>query len=356
MNIAYQKLFEVRILNKYYQDWISRDLAIVPTPATRQILANHQLLYRNTDGGLIVLARVNDQAKLQIPVPLTAGLRLVFELRLQTPHFTNFTNLPLEKKPIEYLNAAIKSGYYFTNLYNNPHAAAGPVANLKLLSKAAGAAVSATDQVVYWPKIANIHLPADANSFSLQLKNRNGVPISTLSVNETQPFRNHDADLRHVPPGYYLINLNGGTDRPIFLDTDFYQRAPFGLIELFHSADVPAGYRFVTGTNHDEPVFQTYHIWFNNRSATWRYVFPAGAPTNFKIEHADSGDKFTGQTQGAQVVYTSPNPLELLESYQPVSYKVSGDTFKLPNPDGTIVKPVLNMGGVITGFNAEVYL
>lgn len=356
MNIAYSRLLEIKMLNKYYTDWICRDFSIVPTPATRAIMKNYQLLARPTDGGLVILARVDDQDNLLVPIPPADGFKLVFELKLNTPFFLNFTNLPLQGPSIDYLNAALKPAYYFTNLYDNEHSAGEPVGDLKLLSKTTGLEVSAADQIIYWPKIANIRLPAEANSFSLELKTPDGSNFQTINISESQNFLQRDVKFTSVPAGNYLISFNGGADAPIYLDDDFYQRAPFGLIEVFHHSGVPAAYQFVAGANHNEIDFQTYHIWFDNRSAVWRYIYPAGTPGNYNIRHMPSGDRFTGQTIGERVIYSSPNDLALQEGYQLVRFRRSGENFKLPNPDGTILKPVVNGGGNIIGYEAEVYV
>lgn len=359
VNISYNRLFEIQILNQYYRDWICRDFSIVPTAATQALMANYKLLARKTENGLIILAKLDENDQLQIPIPLTEGFKLVFELRLNTPHYFNFTDLPMQKPAIDYLNAGKKAGYYFANLYDNEHTTTNPdpVFDLKLLSRQSGQEVSEEDEVVYFPKIANIQLPVENNTLSLELTSFDNSPFDTVTVNEPDNFSNHDADLSAIPSGFYSLNLNGGTNQRIYLDDTFFNQAPFGLIEIFHHSDVPADYRFVTGAGNNEVEHQVYHIWFRNRSAIWRYVFPTGTAANLDIEHTDSGDNFNDLVTPDAVFYDSPNDLELLEAYQEVILDLQGNNnVKLPNPDGTIVKPVVDNLGVITGFNAEVYV
>lgn len=361
VNISYNRLFEIQLLNRYYNDWRSQDFSIVPTAATQQLMANYNLLARVTENGIIVLAKLNENDELQIPIPLTDGFKLVFELRLHTPHYFNFTDLSLEKPMIDYLNAGNKTGYYFANLYDNEHTTSNPepAFDLKLLSRQNGQEVSSEDEVIYFPKIANIQLPAENNTFSLGLTSFDNSPFDTITINEPDNFSNHDADLSAIPAGFYNLNLDGGTPQRIYLDNGFYQRAPFGVIEIFHHADVPADYRFVTGAGNNEIDYQIYHIWFRNRSATWRYVFPEGTDTNLDITHEDlaPNQNFDALEEGDSVFYDSPTDLQLQEVYREVVLDLQGNNqLKLPNPDGKIVKPVLDNLGAIIGFNAEVYL
>jgi|GEM_PF-5101948 len=362
MNISFKRLFQVKILNRYYRDWVCGDFTLVPTAATRQLLANYGMLFRNTADGGVVLAQVDgNTGLLKIPVSLTEGFKLTFELQLNNPFFLNFTTLPFEKPEVEYLNA-IKPGYYFTNRYDNEHTTTGPDSTnvtLNLISRAGGDEISGQDRLVFLPKIPNITFSSPVSSFNLAIKNFNGSDaMPPLNVNETFDFTSYDVEaFKKLPSGFYSINLNGGGDQRIYLDDNFFHRPAFGLVEIFHNSEVPDGsgtadYRFITGAGNDTINEKTYHLWFDNRELTWRYVFPGGTTGITAFTSAAASFTLNAGTN----TYESNAQIKLQETYLNVSMTRNGTLIALPNPNGKSVKPILDGSGNVIGANADVYL
>jgi hypothetical protein len=136
MNIRYKKLFELVLRHDYLllqltedetnpdpvrvsewpQDYDIRLLvSLVPTPATRHLMEQSNMVFRATAKGGEVWVRATDSVQSpgedQSYVLLSEDLRLDFTLQLVHPHFYNFTNLRLEA-PADYL-------YYFDNRVDN---------------------------------------------------------------------------------------------------------------------------------------------------------------------------------------------------------------------------------------------
>ncbi|MCB0563222.1 MAG: hypothetical protein KDD01_02475 [Phaeodactylibacter sp.] len=362
MNIAFKRLFQIKILNRYYRDWICSDFTLEPTAVTQQLLANYGLLFRNTGDGGVVLAQVDSTTGLlKFPVSLTEGFKLTFELQLNNPFYANFTSLPFEKPEVAYLSS-IKPGYYFTNRYDNEHTVLGPEGSnitLNLISRASGDEISEEDRLLFLPKIPRIHFAAPVNSFNLAIKQFDGSDaLPALNINETFDFTTYDVkQFKSLPSGFYFLNLDASGDQPIYLDDGLFHRLSFGLVDIFHNGEVPDGagsadYRFITGAGNDTISEKTYHLWFDNRELTWRYFFPGGTTGITAFSSAAASFTLNASTN----TYESNTQIKLQEAYLNVSMTRNGTLIALPNPNGKSVKPILDGFGNIIGANADVYL
>ena len=57
MNIIYSRLFEVSVLHDYFRDSIAKDIKLVPTQETQDMLRKGRMLWRETPQGIVVLYR-----------------------------------------------------------------------------------------------------------------------------------------------------------------------------------------------------------------------------------------------------------------------------------------------------------
>ena len=106
MNTQYKKLFGCEVRHEYYPTpafdtafALTEDFALVPTPETRQMLADYQLLFRSGSAGFKVLYReqIGPQGGSSYIVSpdtdIPSGTRFTFEMHLKNPYLNNFTDI-----------------------------------------------------------------------------------------------------------------------------------------------------------------------------------------------------------------------------------------------------------------------
>lgn len=93
MLTQYRTLFHVSLRHAFYEDKLAKDLVLEPTPRTRQLMRQYDLLAK-TDGSTFRL--IYGTGAGQSPtLALTQGtIQLRFVLRNNNPFFLNITNLP----------------------------------------------------------------------------------------------------------------------------------------------------------------------------------------------------------------------------------------------------------------------
>lgn len=73
MNIIYARLFEISVLHDYFRDSIARNIKLVPTQETQDLLRKGRMLWRETPQGILVLYRAEDDLstpEVSLPPPL----------------------------------------------------------------------------------------------------------------------------------------------------------------------------------------------------------------------------------------------------------------------------------------------
>lgn len=337
ITIGYKILFTIKILHSYYSDWKSRDLVIIPTEKSLQFLKNYNLLYRQTEDGILVLARVIDNnGTLKIPISKTEGFKLSFHIYIKTKYFINLTNLPLQLAQSAAIRPA-KNGYYFSNLSIQEKELSDfpttPNPTFKLLTKNPNGAVAKVDSLSYVPSIFKAVFNPAKKDFKLAVKdvilNESPPPYD---VNEAEEFNEYQINLSKIPKGLQTLILDG-TEIPVYLSDSVFQKAPFGIIEVFHNTTTG----IISDTNQVQGL--EYTLYFENRSVFWKYSF-SGAATS-----AHTINNFTKSENPLE--YISNSVLPLKDTYQSIEW----NSKKLPNPDGKIIKPKDQ-----THYISEVYL
>ena len=349
MNIRYAKLLEIRCRHLYYTDRECTDLRLIPTRSALRMLANYRMVLREVPGGVVVLAQVQGTpARLSFPIGSDEGFRLVFKLEMTNPWFLNFTELPYTAPSVPHLKP-LKTGYYFSNLQNNPLHLTGPDEDLQLLSKKNASPASTDDRVVFWNTALRIRLNPPANNLEYKIKNTAGTEVFSDTINKADPFSEY-APQNPPPlrPGLYQLTVNGGAALPVYIDDTLYFAPPFGLVEIHHGAAVPDNYKIVQPGTTDVPVFQRYHLLFDARSTVWRYIFPAGLAGVAAVKKG--GVTFTKVT--AEKLFKAPAAIKMSDAYQPVQMTKNAVTKNIPNPAAASVKPDQVAGEVY----ADVYL
>ncbi len=349
MNIRYARLFEMRYLHLYYAGRSSSDLRLVPTAPTARMLSKYRLIVRQMADGIVVLAPVvGEPAKLQFPIGLTEGFKLVFKVELTNPYFLNFTDLLFKKPPIPHLKP-LKMGYYFSNLQNNPLHLTNPDQDLKLLSKKNASPVSEEDRLPLWTSSLRIFNDPATNILDYKIKDLNGTEVFVETINTTDPFSEYAPENPpHLSPGIYKLTKDGGAEQQVYIDDEIYFVPLFGLVEIHHSATVPNNYKIVQAGTDDTLNFQSYHFLFEARSTTWRYRFPGGLTGITAVKKG-----VTNFTQkAAEKLYESPAVIKMTDEYQTVKMTNSTGDKNIPNPGVASVKPDQVSGKVY----ADVYM
>lgn len=349
MNIRYAKFFEIRCLHLYYKGRNSSDLRLVPTAPTQRMLSKFRLIVRRLADGIIVLAPVEGSpAKLQVPIGLLEGFKLVFRVELANPFFLNFTELSFVKLAIPFLKP-LKIGYYFSNLNNNQHNLTNPDQALKLLSKKTGSPTSNEDRLPFWTQALRVHNDPANNQLEYKIKNGDDVEVFSENVSTADPFSEYAPE---KPPrlaaGIYKLSVDGGADQQVYIDDELYHNTPFGVVEIYHNAAVHNNYKFLQTETVDVPVFQSYQLLFDARSTIWRYHFPNGL--NGITAIAKGTTQFTKNE--SEKMYEAPNAIKMTDEYQSVQITRPSGSKSIPNPS---IKSVVPQKGSTVVY-ADIYM
>ncbi|MEM7105414.1 MAG: hypothetical protein AAF502_19915 [Bacteroidota bacterium] len=195
----------------------------------------------------------------------------------------------------------------------------------------------------------NIKMEFAVNLANPYFMNFSDLPMSAgvdRSYRFTNTHNNSNAGLNLLSdPG--ASPYVGQADEEFLADTsEYYLKAPFGLITLEHSTNVPSGNRFIDNTNDGEGnpqsilVPQKYYIRFRNRSTHWRYYF--SEEMKFPAAQTFAGFDVEDKTvDGAeQIIHqvATTNAIALKETFQ----VLDGSVFNLgnlPNPTISHFKP-----------------
>jgi len=108
--MKYRPLFELSVTHAYYADARCPDFVIEASEETARLLKNHRLMLKPKPDGMKVLASVDDEGRLFLPLSDTA--EFVFSLRLQNPDFALFTDLTdfTGENSLRFSNATLGEG------------------------------------------------------------------------------------------------------------------------------------------------------------------------------------------------------------------------------------------------------
>lgn len=315
---------------KNYQ--LSRDLDISPTPDCSQILTDHQLVFKPTNRGFFVAAKVQ-----QIPVvspaafspfnPLDEPLCLRFKVNIKNPFFFNFTNFRIDKNA----DSGQRYLYYFSNRVKNADnklylSQPIPKQNLNqgylagdLYLSGVGLFEALQDIPPnnnisnYWKQIYKGQTPhfqfiTHLDRLTLQpavfehtvfngTQKHQELNILIFNVddqfvdqqhftaydpaNTSATLRSCSVDLRKMKPGVYRLEVRKKDNTILtdfgltfYLDTSLYQQGPLAIIECFHNPnDNSSAYRWLDAANQNRLRQPKYELRWKNRSTFWRYYF-----------------------------------------------------------------------------------
>lgn len=338
MNQVFTKLFEVRIWHDYsflgdiipehpsFSYKVTELVKVYPSKRTRDILASYNLIYKPTQAGFIVIARVKESEAVQTFSRFDERVKLSFFIQAKHPNFSIFTNLPLQ----DFTNHLL----YFDNLTANtieidgrplhfisnplPGFSPGHVYQVGDLVREHGKVFEAIDIPVAEAPMPNIvqnawasgkntqyvtgsdRMPYGAGSFRFDgpnqapgqevlfsVKNQFGEPIDLglknipgeeipmgKAVYPDNPEMNlkHDLFFGSKTEGLYSIFLGNEDLGPFYILPSREITNPLGVIELFHAPPgkngaipaVPDGFGFIdVGPDPENPLSMPTGIIYN---------------------------------------------------------------------------------------------
>lgn len=386
MTTAYKILFSVELLHQYYADGKCRDVALVPSEATRKRMQDGRMLWKVQDNELLVLIQTGSDGKPNIP--LAADVKFVFYLQLlqlqlltvtnmdadlfndQRFYFFNLSNnksgnsLHLSRPIVPYQSSV----HYYPGIFTlgpgeivfecikeNP-AGAGVSRNTAdeafWMARSGQPFVSAADMVPFADSIMRLRV-AEAATYSVHAFGVNkannraytvAMPIAQenpLSVADTPTpgVKEVQADFSALPPGRYLLGVNE-LQKEVYVDNAADAARYFGVVEIFNH--LPGNDSFAlldedgkvkqTGAGEDASWLR-YTIRFANRLAFFKYI-----SRNRGVEHITDG-RPVGPRQFSFALNPVPPPLplpppntSLFLSNKPVPLQQGLDFFNLALP------------------------
>lgn len=275
MNRSYHKLCGLGFRHNYYTNGYCRDFALSPCADTVVMMKRVRLKW-----GSLAKTQASDFSLLQEQaggLPLVAApssYLLRFKMRLENPHFLNFTNLPSKKRDEIYFwenlpsSSVLDASIKIFSVAGNVYAWSG----LTLGTPDATGTVTAT------------HL-ASGKAFTAPSFTENGVRIARIKM-------------EGLPVGIYELTEDGGAiTKKIYNDPEVFGQDVFGVLHL----------------NCDASLAPSYTLSFSAKSTPWVYylILAQGtlAHSNFiyEIHHVPP----VGPALVTILPVTSPNAEEL---------------------------------------------
>lgn len=275
MKLVYEILFEVEIEHGYYENNLSPDFSISPTPECAQMLSNFKLIFRETKFGFKVFAPVEPETNpIKLIYPFDEkSLKFSFHMQLHNFYFDAITKLPafIPSKQLFYFSN-IREDIDNQNLYLSDHVNGQRIGNpLKNINSYQ----------------LNYKLQAPQNSASFQLKdmfdNKFELPVSGFDFSEpgdkTNLFQINLSEVKILQAGRFIISDNHGGSLPLYFNPQLYGQNVFGIIEIFNNTtnlveppanQIPETYRFTE--NGTITKKGKYKIGFSPSQVKWMYV------------------------------------------------------------------------------------
>jgi len=375
MNLNYEILFMIEVLDDYFANLQCTDLDITPTADTVALLKGQQMLYKTVGNKGVVLTKIvnaadgsdkNDTGKPYIDLAPNAILR--FYVAINNPDFVNYTNL--NYRP------STSDKYYFTNLnqtslntalflnnkigpYNNNNtyaigdfAADGSNNIFEAIRGSSSANKHALADTAYWLNKGQAQFVSKGDSISLTgssyIAATAAATTFTITVfglntatnvydnqllSSTQQYATAQTsipvDLSVLPPAKYRISVNGA-DAVVYLDDTAINQNILGIIEIFNH--LPAANNFALFDAAGLPKQSTFTLRFANRSAIWKYITRTSNVTAI----TDTSSAYSFSTVAASKTFISNKPIPFKD--QPIT-TIAVHTAALGN-----VTPIANPG------------
>jgi hypothetical protein len=275
----YKKIFTIQLKHLYYgtdQTKFINDFDLVPSPETEQILKNFGMVAKQTGDSIVVLGSStlvdledpedpeDDFYKLFKSVGEKTKFR--FYLKLKTPTFHNFTDIPLSNSD--------GTVYYFNNRAAFIPDSGHLEDNLILLDDThTGYYVDGSERMIVRSELFSISLPDEGTVQIIDVYNSENIVFDSGAVELEDEVQ---FDLRgKVTPGRYKVMQDGSpVGDEFYIDPLITRGGVFGVIEIFEVSTDNADYAYVSAESGEEGkiLHPTYVLAFKNRSTKWKYI------------------------------------------------------------------------------------
>jgi len=366
MNVNYEIVFTVEMLNDYFFSQQCTTLDIAPADDTINVLKGQQMLCKTIGNKFVIINKIDNTGKPYVALGKSTILR--FYIAINDTDFINYTNINYQP--------ATAGKYYFTNInqtklgtvlylnqaigkYDNSqnyaigNLAADNTNNVFETIKANDSGNKhALTETAYWlPKgKAQFVNNADGllftgrnytaaaasatdftiNIYGLKTSNNTYSDLVRTSTQHYEPAQTSvPVDLSDLPFGKYKVSVNAA-DSFVYYDDIAVKQNILGVIEIFNH--LPAGNNFSLFDASGVAKQSQFTLRFANRSAVWRYFTRTTDVDVIK----DTALVYTFNSVVASKVFTSAVPIPLKE--RPIT-TISAHGTKLGN-----IAPLANPG------------
>jgi hypothetical protein len=132
------------------------------------------------------------------------------------------------------------------------------------------------------------------------------------------PVSSFSLDLRSLPPGKYILQIDGGDEVPIYVNEELNGQNVFGIIDLYCESTLASGYKMLDTSN--QLLSPAYKILFPNRALLWKYI----------LQHSSGGSILDDPTDFYQFETPPSDPPNTIVSKTAIPFTETPKTsFKL---------------------------
>jgi hypothetical protein len=377
MQTKYSPFCSLIIEHLFYNEGVSNDLSLIPSGATSELMNRANLKIRAVHGNEFVLyfgeeqTQDGPQAKL-VDLLKDGSPKLTFDLRLNNPHFFNFTFLPISEPTQQYYFGNWEVTAQESGLYTASKLPPPPPPQEKKDYVGVGDLQSTA-----FPDLADLlaALPAPADGEDPPL----GAFIdSAEQVFYQWPLLWNAPDKKWMPGtihppgglhGLFRIRIGEKTTKSFIYSGSGIQAPSFGMIELWLGDNGLGQNLLLIEGQPNKLRHLKYRLVFKNRATYWRYHIIAksangenGEKTATYEIKSNSGLLFEETTSQLKdqipekvVAYKSKGPIPFRQTYPKTEELelliiepgniVNQQVMKLPVPDPQNIKAVKEPAG-----------
>ncbi|MCU0435851.1 MAG: hypothetical protein MUC87_20495 [Bacteroidia bacterium] len=293
MKDQFKTLFRIDCAHTFYTNGRCGDFTLQPTAATAQLLRSRRCVFRWGGDTGAVIYQLNETATL----PLTAfqtNEALAFTIINNSADFFHFTT-DLEVPAIGKIN-----------LYRN----------VSRTVTAGYLGLTKTEAILTAGVIT--HKIKTNSAASIELRNREGVIISTGSIAAGSQHKEYQFDIQSLPAGLYEVRETVGAGQPDI--TSYYADAQlpgsriFGILLIENKTSYPYDY---SGND-------AYKLGFTAKSGTWNYylVMPStGVATQYYVEDKSNGENHYSNDLVGPIVFNRVTSIPSTDKVAPMLQK-----------------------------------
>jgi hypothetical protein len=291
----YRKLFKVSFLHEFYKNGKSNDFEVRPTAETRRFLSNHKLLFRELDGGMVILYAANREVDF-----IEEGFCFSFVLINKTSTFTHFSALPLD------INTG--KAYHFKNWHKE--------AGERLTTEEFAGDV---DRVLLAPQAFQYSFREPQTNITIKITNEFGEEVLQEEIGKN-PTELVAIDLRDEPLGKYFMSIDDNAALTFYTCDNETEKA-FGMVNIKIGSELGENQN-IWDEAAKEITPRDYVIHFAERKTYWRYFFIKRKEKadfrDYKIVHTHHEPNFLPPEK---ITLSNGKPAVRIESKYPISLK-----------------------------------